>query len=149
MSPCTRRRILQLNSVVLGGSLAGCTRSRDEPSSSTTEIRLNVLQAVNRDQQPYTIHVLLVENGEPVYWKSAEVSPYNPAENRLGGGQFEAYPTDPGEYVLYAWRDDQPRDEWRQSDLRDHDAPCANIVIMIGDADTGTVKILRSFGCPE
>ena len=150
MTSVSRRRFLRTGAAALGVGAAGCVSFGDDDESGPAGTRLNSLQVGNHDRRHRTVYVLLLEGGEPTYWEAMEADPYDAGENRLGGGEFQNYPTEAGEYVLYAWRDDQPRPEWRRFDLREHDADCVNVFVMVGAQDdrTGLVRILPSAGCP-
>lgn len=146
----TRRNALQLGGGILGIIGSGCTALEDE---SPEETYLNDLTVLNRDRTEYTLFVLMIKGEKPVYWNSVDVDAYSEEEDRAGGGEFTNYPTDPGSYSLYVWRDDQPRSEWEQVDFDEFDHPtggCVEIMIMVGDAsdeDHGNISILHSISC--
>lgn len=150
MSPLSRRQLLGVGGAALGTGLAGCSSLGSDGESGTVPTRLSELQVGNRDPHPYTVYVLLVEDGDPRYWNVMDVEAHEDDGSPLPGGEFEGYPTDAGEYALYAWRDDQPRSEWRRYDFREHDAECVNATILVGweDDRTGRVRLLTSTGCP-
>jgi len=64
-------------------------------------------------------------------------------------GEFDGFPTDPGNYVLYVWRDDQPRSEWTQVDFSESDRSCLNLTIFIGYRSAGEITVLSSTRCPD
>ncbi|WP_115864758.1 hypothetical protein [Halorussus litoreus] len=147
MSALTRRRALQLCSVALAGGTAGCATSSRNSSVDPT---LSELDANNYDFRSYTVSVLVLDGDEPVYSAEKEIGPAEPEESdssevaRTGGARFEGFPTDVGDYVLYAWRDDQPTSEWAAFDFREWDTPCLGLNIQIGDvtgSQTGEVSI--------
>jgi hypothetical protein len=89
--------------------------------------------------------VLLLVDGEPVYWASKEATPTE--DGTLGGAVFEGYPTEPGDYVLHAHIDSQPRSEWECFDFAEYDVSCLGILIVIGDlngARPGDVSIWKT-----
>lgn len=136
MSGPTRRRALQLCSVALAGGAAGCAASIRDSSVDPT---LGELDASNYDFSSYTVSVLVLDGDEPVYSEEKEIESAEPEESdpsdvaRTGWATFEGFPTDVGDYVLYAWRDDQPPSEWAEFDFREWDTPCLGLSIQIGD----------------
>jgi len=148
MARLTRRRTLQLGSVTLGGAIAGCTALGDGDSETLT---LGELHVDNLDFESHTVSVLFLDGENPVYWDTMDASPAESEEDDAtdvavaGGGIFEGYPTEVGNYVMYAWRDQQPRSEWEQFDFREHDGSCIGVEIKIGDitgSQPGDVSIL-------
>jgi len=134
MPPLTRCRALQLAGMASVGGLAGCVTSDEESSEPS---RLAELTVSNHDPRQYTVHVVVLEDGEPVYWDSKQASPAE--DGQLGGATFEGYPTEPGHYVLHARLDDQPESEWKRFDFAEYDTPCLGLNIAIGDATDGRV----------
>lgn len=150
MSGLTRRTVLQGSAAVGGLVGAGCTALRDD----TQETYVKEISVLNRDPTAYTVHMLLLEDGEPIHWESTEASaaPEDGDGSTLGSGEFETLPSDPGADVLYVWRDDQPRSAWTEYDLRAYDLHCVKFLVMIGERygdSTGEVSLRPSAGCPE
>lgn len=145
MSSFTRRKALQFSGVCLALGVAGCTETGWNTSE---ESRLAELHVGNWDSESYTVYVLLVEDDEPVYWDMMEVEPAD--GSHLGSGEFDGFPTDPGDYVLYVWRDDQSRSEWTQLDFNELDRSCLNLTIFIGQRgrSAGEISIISSTRCP-
>ena len=145
MSPLSRRTVLTLGGTALCTGLAGCATLGE---ASPADTRLHELTVANHESEPHTVHVLLLEDGEPVYMASREVEGRTDPD-RVPGGEFEGYPTEAGSYVLYAWRDDQPRPEWRRFDFSEYDVDCVEIAIHVGmgDVPDSYVSIWRSFNC--
>lgn len=146
MPSITRRNTLQFSGAFLALGVAGCTEISPDSSEAS---RLAGLHVGNYDRESYIVHVLLVEDGEPAYWDKMEIEPVD--EHRLGGGNFDGYPTDPGNYVLYVWRDDQSRSEWTQVDFDNHDRSCLDLTILIGMRGTsaGEITITSTTRCPD
>lgn len=146
MFSLNRREILQLGGVSLGVGTAGCTSVGINSSGPPRLVKLTI---GNHDPEPYTVYVMLLKDGEPVFWNVMDADAANPDTNRPGGGRLEGYPTEADSYVLYAWRDDQPRSDWQRFDFGDHDAECVGIYIQIGyfDSDTGELRIYRTYDC--
>jgi len=147
MPELTRRRALQLCSVALAGGAAGCAASIPDSSVDPT---LGELDASNYDFRSYTLSVLVLDGDEPVYSEKKEIGAAEPEASDsseiavLGGASFEGFPSDVGDSVLYAWRDDQPPSEWAEFDFRERDAPCYGLDIHVGDVTgsrTGDVSI--------
>ncbi|MFP9191521.1 hypothetical protein ACLI4Q_07700 [Natrialbaceae archaeon A-CW1-1] len=149
----SRRRALQCGAVVLSGSVAGCLdRFRSEPDPVP---QFGDLAVINEDSSPATVSVFVLEDGDPVYHDRLEA---NAAEgNRLGGGEFDGYPTEPGQYEIYAWYDDQPRSEWNHIDLGDlverysgsNDTPCYRVRVRIESADDGDRRLSIWYGVDD
>lgn len=130
MNGLRRRQFLQISGVTVTASLAGCGAvGRTEPPQRWVE----ELGVSNLHSETHTVSVLLLRDGEPVYWRSMETEPYNEEEQRAGGGRFEGYPTEPGPYVLYVRLDSQPRSMWKRFTLADHDHECLELEIHVGD----------------
>lgn len=144
------RRTVLHGGVALGGLVgAGYLALRDD----TQETYVKEMTIWNRDPTTYTVHMLLLEDGEPVHWESTEAggAPKDGDGSTLGGGEFETLPSDPGADVLYVWRDDQPRSAWAEYDLRAYELSCVKFMVMIGGRNGGSpgdVSLISSAGCP-
>lgn len=136
MSSLTRRNLLRLGGTSLGLGIAGCLSS-GSGSESPEPSRLVTLGVSNYEPEPCTVYVLLLEDDEPVYWNTMAADAFERDENRTGGGTFDGYPTEPGSYVLYAWRDDQSRADWQRFDFREYDTECLGIYVKVGFAAAG------------
>ncbi|RQG95069.1 hypothetical protein [Natrarchaeobius chitinivorans] len=148
MSALTRRRAFQSGAVALAALGGGCTSLGRETPEPT---RLNEISVWNYDPEPRTVYVLVLDD-DPVYWSLEVADAYSENDDVLGGAEFDGLPAESGTYVLYAWRDDQPRSEWERLDLGEYGHTCTNLVIRIGSRsgdDRGEVSILASAGCPE
>ncbi len=125
--------------------LAGCTSIlrtfQDDP-------RLVELGAFNFDPEEHVVYVLLIKEGEPVYWERLALGPYD-SDADSDGGAFDGYPTESGPYVLYVWRDDQARTDWQRLDFREYDTSCLGVTVMIGDpfADRGEIHVHHHSDC--
>ncbi|WP_135827397.1 hypothetical protein [Halorussus halobius] len=143
MPDLSRREALRLCGVTLSGAVAGCSTGSRESSDPT----LGELDVSNHDFRSYAVSVLFLDDDEPVYHGERTATPAEPetADSsevaRLGGATFEDAPTDVGDYVLYAWRDDQPVSEWRKFDFREHDSSCIGLMVQIGDTTSRTGEV--------
>jgi hypothetical protein len=83
--------------------------------------------------------VLILNEEVPVYSVEMDVSAAEPEPTdssdvaNAGNGSFEGFPTEVGEYVLYAWRDRQLASKWAKFDFREKNASCLGLNITIGD----------------
>lgn len=128
-SAITRRQALQLSGVALGVGLTGCSTRQQVP---TSEIRIAELSVINHIESQHTVHALLQEGDEIVYWSTIETTPADKDDDRAGGGVFRDLPTDPGIYSLYVKSDNQSEDAWTQATIHENDSPCIGIVIHLG-----------------
>lgn len=132
MGSVTRRRAVRVLGACLVGGSAGCTAfgrdAREFPE-------LYRLRASNSDTRPHTVHVVLLEDGEPVYWDSGDLQPRE--DGVVDSVTFEGYPTDAAPYVLHARIDEQPRSEWRTVEFATFDQPCLSLDLEIGDEEPG------------
>jgi len=114
-----RRAVLATAGPALLGVISGC-QSNTGASPPPEDVRLIDLRYRNRDQQSYRLNVLLVEDGEPVYWTVKDVVP---AETQDDGSlliqarTFEGYPIEPAPYVLYARLEASPPSDWHTTDF--------------------------------
>lgn len=111
MPSLSRREALRAGiGVAAGVGLAGC--SSDSP---VPEVAFESIRFLNADTAAaHTATVFLFESGEPVYRATMDGEPARETEEgtEVGGGEFEGYPTEPGRYELYAWYEEQDRDDW-------------------------------------
>jgi len=128
MSLLTRRRLLVSVVPAVGGGVAGCTGLGAVQRSAPT---IEHLEAQSENPEPHTVSVLLLADGEPLFAETVDLPPYNPETNRIRTQIFEGYPTDEPVETLYAWRDDQPRDDWQEADLTRTDNECEDIIVRI------------------
>ncbi|MFP8957569.1 hypothetical protein ACLI4Y_12635 [Natrialbaceae archaeon A-CW3] len=149
----SRRRALQCGSVVLAGTLAGCLdRFRSDPE---TVPRLSQLSVANMDSSPATVSALVLEDGDPVFHDRLEADALE--GNRAGGGEFDGYPTEPGQYEIYAWYDDQSRSEWGHIDLGDlverysgsNETPCYRVRVRIESASGNDRRLSIWYGVDD
>lgn len=146
MPRVTRRTALRGSAALLAAVGAGCASRLRDASEPTSVKEISVW---NGDPEPHAVHALLLEGGDPVCWESVDVDPYSPDGDVFGGAEFEEFPSEPGAYRLYVWRDDQPRSAWEELDLREYELPCTKVVVMIGERRRGEVTLHRSAGCPN
>ena len=126
MSRLTRRKTLQLGGAVLATGLAGCSAFEEESQTAV----LGKLEAVNNDGRSHTLHVLLLDDGNPVYWDSKEVLPAD--ESGLGFARFEGYPTEPDGYALHVRIETQPKSGWEQFDFDQPNTTCYGFLLSVG-----------------
>ncbi|WP_227356906.1 hypothetical protein [Haladaptatus salinisoli] len=102
---------------------------------------------MNFDDEPHTVRVLLRKDGKSVYRKSLRLNAGEPADP--SGGAFDGYPTEAGADVVYAWRDDQSKEERRELDFGDYGTDCVGFKILVGyhDEPTSDVSIWRTVNC--
>lgn len=86
----------------------------------------------------HEISVLLLEDGEPLYWDSRSISAFPEDDGRAGSYDFEGFPTNHGTYTLYAWRNHQPRSEWETLDIGEISEECIEIIIIVEGGGGGT-----------
>lgn len=142
MPSLTRRRALQIVGAASVSGLAGCTALTQE---SSEKARFGELTVTNYDSRQYTVHVVVLEGNELVYWDSKQTTPAE--DGQLGGAEFEGHPTDPGDYVLHARLDGQSRSESKQLEFSDYEASCLGININIGnlsDERAGELSIWKA-----
>lgn len=138
-----RRTFLATAGPALGGVLSGC-QSDSEFGPPPEDVRLSNLRYRNTDRRSDRLHVILLEDGEPVYWTAKEVAPavvQDDGSLLVQARTFEGYPTEPAPYVLYARLEDAPRSEWRTTRFDgsgsvsgDPDYLCSDVTIVIRDA---------------
>jgi len=138
VKPVPRRRVLQTSGVALSVIGSGCTGIQNGESQNTEIDRIEVVNKVPNQQ---AIQILLVEDGDPKYWKSANVGPYSEDENELGTVVITDLPSEQGEYTLYTWLDDQSRSEWSHYDFSEDDLECADILVMIEEGSNTSIHI--------
>jgi len=148
----TRRRALHLGAVATLAAGAGCLNPLADDSN---DLRVTQIDVTNYDATVRTIHVLLTESGEPVYYNSGELAAWDAQEGRGSGVRiWEDLPDDPGQYTLYVWRDQQPRQQWIAFDLNEEtgDISCTTIIVDIGkteQATAGEIFVSHSLGCQD
>lgn len=114
-----RRAFLAATGSALVGVLGGCqadTRASPPPD----EVRVIDLRYQNWDRRPCRLHVLLLEDGDPVYWTTKDVVP---AERQDDGSllvqarPFEGYPTEPAPCVLHTRLEQAPPSDWATTEF--------------------------------
>lgn len=145
MSRLSRRGLLRIAGGAGLAGLAGCTVLSDESSKTP---RFGYLSVGNYDLRSYTVHVVVLESSEPVYWRTREATAGSEAptsgEVSPGGVELEGYPTDPGNYELHVRLDGDPRSAWRTLDFGEYDVSCIGVSIRIGyrgSANAGELSI--------
>lgn len=100
----SRRRCLLATAGLVG--LPGCS-GRASPSGESGT-RIASIRAQNVHAEPHTIHVLVVEGGDPVLRETRRLDAAYEENGTLYATSAELpdVPADAGEYVVYAWVDD-------------------------------------------
>lgn len=111
-------------------------------SFDSDNIQIGYLAVENEHSDSQEVQVLLVEDGEPVYWRTVSADGFDEEANTVGGKIMDGYPERPGEYVVYATRDG---DEPKKADLTELDSDCCQVIIKI--RRDGSISILRSADC--
>ena len=133
MVPTTRRHLLRSVPVALSVGIAGCA-GLDVGSASPPTVE--TLRAENENTAEHTVFALLLTDGEPVFADSVELAAYNPETNNPRRATFEGVPTDEPVDTLYAWRDDQRRDDWQKADLTQTGNECEDVSIRIRNEES-------------
>lgn len=138
-----RRVFLIAAGTALSAAVSGC-QDDSEFTSHPEDIRLTRLDYLNFDPKSYNLHVLLLRDGEPVYWRSRETQSADTRDD----GTFSGYPTEPAPYELYARLGEDSRSEWQMTDFRtdmrvagDPDYVCYHVRLTIRD---GHLQLARS-----
>jgi len=103
MARLTRRKALQTGGSAILAGLAGCSSFNRDASSTLTLGEMGVL---NLDFRPHTVSVAILDDNEPVYWSEMKASAAEPEGDdsssvaTAGGGSFEGFPAEVGEYLL-------------------------------------------------
>lgn len=156
MSPRSRRRLLQIGGTALTSGLAGCLGAlQDSSGSQTTE--LAELSIQNEDTRSHTVHVLVLQDREPVYWDSQPVAAGSVEDGsqssfeQVGTASFQGFPTELQECVLCARVDDQPLSERNRRDLSNYDVSCLQLVFTLepNDRAAGTTLSILEGTDPE
>lgn len=143
MFPLSRRKVLILSGTALSAGIAGCSTV----AVLSTETRLGDLRVENYLSEPHTIRILILEDGEPVYWNAVELEAVS--DGRTYVEYLEGYPTREGSFVLYAWMDAQPKSEWQRLDLGEYDNSCLNLSIAITPFQGGAIRFYElDTDCP-
>ena len=136
MPSLNRRTALQLGGMALTSGLAGCGTFTFRPSKP---LRIAEFWVSNYDTSPHTVHVLL-EDDEPVYWASKQVTPVK--DHNPGGVTFEDFPDDPGNSTLHVRIDEQAKSKRVDYDLSDVRLSCIGIKLQIGAYDEPTDDLI-------
>lgn len=129
----SRREVLQIGSMGLVASLAGCSTLS---STKISEMRITNPQVTNWVEQPFDLDVHLLDDGETVYWQTVRVDARESGENgELGGATLDGFPDEPAEYVLYTRLVSVGEDDPVRGDLvsaaRKADQSCLKLTIQI------------------
>jgi hypothetical protein len=137
----SRRSVLAALGSASVAATAGCLAG-DEPVTP----RLGGPTVLNHDPKAYTVDVVVLDGGEPIYWAAERATAAT--GTTAGGAVFEGYPTDPSQYVLHARLEGQPRDEWVDIDFAAFDAACLTVSLQIGEFgnsdERGDLSLWRS-----
>ncbi len=105
-------------------------------------------------EQPHTATVLLFEDGNPVYRATLDAQAADGSQ--AGGGEFEGYLTEPGQYELYGWHEHAASHEWARLafdpeslSVESKHPPCVEVIFMIEAGQSGGAhsQFLRNVGC--
>lgn len=119
-----RRKLVTMSGVAVLTLSVGCMSNDD------SKTKIDEIYAVNRSGGSHTLNILLTENGEPVYWKSETLKSDGGTVDQ-SEKEFRNYPSTPGEYILYAWVDDQDHSKWKEYDLGEYESSCAKLLILV------------------
>lgn len=148
--PGRTRRAFALSATTFLGGFAGCSALSPDSDRPTRTAYLAALTLRNHDPEARTLHVLVEQDGEPVYWRSHRLGPR--------GGEGAIVEVDPswdvdasGEYVVRGRVDDSA--DWRTFDLTElppvegEEPPhCEGIELEVRE---GGVDMLYNLGGPE
>jgi hypothetical protein len=134
----SRRSTLALAGISLA-SLAGCS------SFARGGIRIGYLAVENEHPEPRDVQVLLLADGEPVFWQTVHADGVDEEANAVGGEILAGYPDEAGSYDIYAKLVGQ--DDWKSTDLTELDAGCCQVIVKVRSDES--VEILRSAGCDD
>lgn len=123
-----RRAFLVTAGTALSVATSGC---QDDPGHTPhpEDIRLTELRYLNRDRVSYNLHILLLQDEDPVYWQSQKTDVGDMRDDgttRAREGEFSGYPTEPAPYKMYARIDNDPRSEWVITDFQFFDRVSGN-----------------------
>ncbi|WP_458210081.1 hypothetical protein [Haladaptatus sp. NG-SE-30] len=121
-----RRHLLTL----LGAATSGGCLSLGESSAPPV---LGKIGITNHAYEPYTVHVLIERDGQPIYWADHEAT----AGDSVGPGGAElpcAWVNEPGRYVVRARLDG--RTTWRSMNVADANVSPISVTLRIGDIHT-------------
>lgn len=145
MKPINRRDVLRAGGLTASGMLAGCSSI---VSGSSSEIRIGGISVINYHSKPHWAHVLVVEDGEPVFWRSKRLaSEYSGKDT---GGLLDGVPEEPGEYVFYIRLDE--REQRKRWDLREEEPDCLSLTANIGTPvkkkeGRAEIELFKSLDC--
>lgn len=138
----SRRRLLSIGTTGLVCGLSGCVGTFRDNSQRT---QLGELSAYNRDPEPHTVHVLFINDEEPIYTQSRKV----PANDNGSPGRitFEGYPSRAGESHLYVRVDSEEYKARNHRDMSEYDSRCLSLQFTIKpqeETDQSYLYISRS-----
>ena len=149
MNPLRTRRSF-LRAIAAAGTvpIAGCAAFAGRETKNYP--RLGELKALNVDDESHTVHVRVELDGETVYRQSKRLQS---ADGGAVAVLFADYPSNPGAYEVYAWKDKQSRSDAQSLDLAGFDADCVGVQVKIGTYGAETeephLSIYSTTNCPD
>lgn len=118
------RRSILCSTLVLAGSLTGCSTEESEASQT----RLDGLSVVNIRNESQAVHVA-IENGDEVTYRETRTIRAD------SGRRWADLPTGPFEReTLYAWTDDRSRSAATTFEFGDYSKECVSLQVLIEDS---------------
>lgn len=140
----TRRMFLSGLSTVLVG-LSGCSASiRGENSVENPSFSIGNIEIQNKHNASHSFHVLIQEDGEPVFWKSyrADGAKYKDGRLEKPTGTIWEAPSGTAKYTIYARVDN--RESWEKADYTEIGRECVTFEI---ELETDNYLQIETRGC--
>lgn len=139
-----------LNSVILL-PLAGCQSTSDPTTTDPlerTEYRLIHLSVWNRDSTAHSVDLVVLRNGEVVYWKTVDVEPDGEWRTAVESFDLPAGEQEPASWTIYA-RDANSTDgrAFRSTEMVGEDGCIRPIIHVHEGGEMGISEELSSPGC--
>lgn len=156
MSQPSRRALLAAGGVGLATALSGCVASLSGTGSSGSAAGTRVadLTVSNHDDRAHAVHVLVLADGEPTYWRSVDAAAKK--GNTVDGTRLEGFPAEAGDFTLVVRVDDAPKEEWARFRLDEYSADCVRLDVKVGHGsasengvDDRDVSVWYSANCGE
>ncbi|MGZ0745579.1 hypothetical protein [Haloparvum sp. AD34] len=128
-----RRTFLGL---VTTSAVAGCL-------GNNSEAELPEILVENLSSEERTVHLLVTDGGEPIFWRTVIADPFDEEANQVGGEVLDWSPDGAGEYVVHARfeHDEEPE----RFDVREYGADCYRVFVHI--SEQGTLSIAYTKNC--
>lgn len=142
----TRRKLSKICASLSVIPITGCMSWDD-----SSDTRVKNIDIINRTSDRQTINILIVESDDVVYWKSIDMEPTLESDESYSSEILRDILSQSGDYVLYAWKNDQPRSAWQEYNIGKLEVSCTNLLIIIGNEnlDEDNIDIKTSAGCPD